>query len=91
MKASAEICAGAHAKVSCIRNHVCLFLLKGECEKTMRSMRFAQPELLEADLCAQFEYRRCALAVRSVTRHAYFSVVSSGLVSFCSSLCNGPF
>ena len=70
MKALAEITVGAHAKVCCIKNGICLFLLMGECEKTVR---FAQPELFEADLCAHLEYlcaRGCA------QRHAYVSVVA---------------
>ena len=73
-KASVEISVGAHAKVCCIQNGICLFLLMGECEKTVRGMRFAQPEQFEADLCTHLEYlcaRGCA------ERHAYVSVVAS--------------
>ena len=60
MKASKEISAGVHAKVCCIQNRDCLFLLMGECKTTMR---FAQPGLSVADLHAHFEYicaRGCA-------------------------------
>ena len=70
MKTSAKISVGAHAKVCCIQNGICLFLLMGECEKTVR---FAHLEQFEADrthleyLCA----RGCA------QRHAYVSVVAS--------------
>ena len=46
MKTSAKISVGAHPKVCCIQNGICLFLLVGECEKTVR---FAHLEQFEAD------------------------------------------
>ena len=80
MKASAEISARAHAKVSFQFLRLMNALTDGgdrkkKKKKKKKTMRFAQPGLSEADLQAHFEYI-CARG--GAQRPAYVPVVASG-------------
>jgi intermediate cleaving peptidase 55 len=77
MKASAEISARAHAKVSgqfCV-GAGCKYFFLADGRAGEKTMRFAQPGLSEADLHAHFEYI-CARG--GAQRPAYVPVVASG-------------